>query len=102
MFVNAKTFSAETGFPLRTLISYIRTGKVPCHRVGRSYVLDKEKTLERLETISIQETNGSYGNKTGRMRHKQLVAPVSSGMSFEERIRYMQQKLKNGYKEPDA
>lgn len=97
MFVNAKTFSMETGFPLRTLVRYIRAGRIPCHRVGRSYVLDKEKTLERLETISIQETGGSYGNKTGRMRHKQFAAPVSSGMSFEERIRYMQQKLKNGY-----
>lgn len=93
MFVSAKEFCEETGFPARTLVRYLREGKIDCHRAGRRYVLDKEMTLERLQELSRYESALPvvYRNNSRRKKKINHSDIFDGAQSYEERI----SRLKN-------
>lgn len=51
MILNAKQFSATTGFPLEMIRRYCRTGILSHWKVGRVYLLDYDRTIKKLALL---------------------------------------------------
>ncbi len=51
MLMCAKEFCKQTGFPLIMIRRLCRLGILPCWKSGRVYLLDHERTLQKLELL---------------------------------------------------
>ena len=90
MLMCAKQFCAETGFPLIMIRRLCRTGILPYWRSGRVYLLDKERTLEKLELLREKTPAPAYMSAPPvprqRRTHIQSVNTVP-GETGTERLR---------------
>lgn len=56
--VNAKEFAVMTGFPVASIRAYCRSGKLPCWRIGRLYLMLPSQAFDALKAIQKEETSG--------------------------------------------
>lgn len=89
MFVSASEFCRETKFPYKTLIQYVREGKVSYHRQGRRYVFDKDVLFLELQYLALEKKEEqkatvkefSYPPK----RRKRIT--YGKGVSYKEQLK---------------
>jgi len=89
MYVSAKEFCEETGFPSRTLIRYLREGKIDSHRAGRRYVIDREQAIERLRALAHEKTFAPVDRRNHKSRYskKKDSSHIFDGVDdYQERI----------------
>lgn len=86
MFVSAKQFCEETGFPLKTLTRYIREGFIPHIRAGRRYVLDKDAASKKLAEIANTGTGMEMGNAPSLKSAYRRKRRIGSGMDCRSRL----------------
>ena len=91
MLVNAKQFCKESGFPVAYIRRLCRLGSLPYWRCGRMYMLDRERTLARLEMLKEQASTAPYSQPVPRSR-KPVPQPLEQtvpGETGSERLKHL-------------
>lgn len=90
MLVNAKQFCKETGFPVAYIRRLCRLGILPYWKCGRMYMLDRERTLAKLETLKERVPAAPYMQPLPRCRKSSSPAPMEQtvpGETGSERLK---------------
>ena len=93
--INAKQFSAKTGFPLATVRAFCREGKLSHWKRGRVYWIDENSAVNELERL--KEMNVYRRQKTS---HKPCISrhKVSVGaFDYQAEIAKMKRECKSSY-----
>lgn len=79
MIISAKQFCNETGFPVKLIRRLCRTGILPHWQAGRVYLLDKEKTVAKMEMLKTMPVYQSapYKEKYQRIGKRQHVGSMT-------------------------
>ena len=91
MMVNAKRFCEESGFPVAYIRRLCRLGILPYWRCGRMYLLDRERTLAKLEMLKERVPAAPYTQPVPR-RRKAAPQPVQQSVPGEtgsDRLKYL-------------
>lgn len=92
MLKNAKTFCKESGFPVAYIRRLCRLGILPYWKCGRMYLLDDQRTLERLENLKEQTPIPPYVAApvpTHRRNRQIAVRTMQTGKTGSERLRQL-------------
>ncbi len=94
MLMSAKKFCQSTGFPVAYIRRLCRLGILPYWKCGRMYMLDRERTLEKLETLKERVPNEPYMQSVPGHRKavQQLAEQVIPGATGSERLKHLIQK----------
>ncbi|MDR3348833.1 MAG: hypothetical protein LBO03_04400 [Acidaminococcales bacterium] len=89
MFVNARQFAEDTGYPLRMVKRMLAEGEIPNERSGRRYCFSKEDALaairnKHLESARLQEEKGRRNAAPKGGSAKERVARLL-GKAYQER-----------------
>lgn len=103
MLTNAKQFCKETGFPVAYIRRLCRLGILPYWRCGRMYMLDRERTMAKLEMLKEQAPAAPYMQPVPRCRKSapQPMEQTVPGATGSERLKNLialrfPKKLKDG------
>ena len=82
MIISAKQFCIETGFPVKLIRRLCRTGILPHWQSGKVYLLDKEKTLTKMEMLKAMPVyqpapTAPYKEKYQRIGKRQHVGSMT-------------------------
>ena len=82
MIISAKQFCIETGFPVKLIRRLCRTGILPHWQSGKVYLLDKEKTLAKMEMLKAMPVyqpapTAPYKEKYQRIGKRQHVGSMT-------------------------
>lgn len=80
MVVSAKTFSLETGFPLKLIRRLCRTGILEHWLSGRVYLLDRDKALTQMQMLRAQPVYKPQ--RTRRRNVKKFSTEYTSGTAY--------------------
>ena len=90
MLQNAKQFCKESGFPVAYIRRLCRLGVLPYWRCGRMYMLDRERTLAKLETLKERVPSAPYMQPVPRCRKSSALPPMEQsvpGATGSERLK---------------
>lgn len=90
MLMPAKQFCQSTGFPVAYIRRLCRIGVLPYWRCGRMYILDKERTLAKLETLKERTPAPPYTQPLPHCRKSSVPPPMEQivpGATGSERLK---------------
>lgn len=92
MLMNAKQFCTETGFPVAMIRRLCRLGILPYWKCGRVYLLDFDRTIQKLELLKEQNYAAPYMQPLPVPRQRKqngsgIVTDVLPGETGTERLK---------------